>query len=406
MMSSLVTVSPCGLAAWEPVDQRAPDALGQEEHEGHEDEADDERPALGEDGEPVAQHEIGAGAHEGAEKGAGTAEQRHDHHLPRGDPVERLHRYHGEAKGVEPAGQAREEGGEDKGQVLHAVDVVAAGGGAVTVFADGLEHGAEGRIEDALERGHGQPHDDEREVVESERAFEVELPPEELDGEEREATQAVAAPRHVGQEEGDAVEELGEGQGESGEVEAAPAQTEKAGGRAAQHGEGRPGREREPDRADLELGEGEAGAVGAEAVVGGVAEGEQARVAVEQVEAEGEETEDQHLRGEGLVGHEERKHGEEDAEGDDLVAAHEGRERGQGHSARPASPTMPLGRTRRTRAITTNTMISASLGAKSVVMPTTCPMRIPATTAPSRLPMPPTTMTTKDSMTMVTPIAA
>src|SRR5262249_50721182 len=166
---------------------------------------------------------------------------------------------------------------------------------------------------------------------------------------------------------------------------------EEADGRAAQHGEDRSRGEPEPDRADLELGEGEAGAVGAQPVVGGVAEGEQARVTVEQIEAEGEEAENQHLRGERLVGHEEREHREEDAEGDHLMAVHEGGESGHRHSARPASPKRPLGRTRSTIAITTNTMISASLGAKTVVMPTTCPTRIPATTAPSRLPMPPVT---------------
>ena len=52
------------------------------------------------------------------------------------------------------------------------------------------------------------------------------------------------------------------------------------------------------------------------------------------------------------------------------------------------------------------TMISASAGAKYVVSPTTWPIRSPATTAPTRLPMPPTTITTNDSMTMVTPISA
>ncbi len=52
------------------------------------------------------------------------------------------------------------------------------------------------------------------------------------------------------------------------------------------------------------------------------------------------------------------------------------------------------------------TTISASLGAKNVVRLTTCPMSSPATTAPTRLPMPPTTTTTKDSMMIVTPISA
>ena len=50
-------------------------------------------------------------------------------------------------------------------------------------------------------------------------------------------------------------------------------------------------------------------------------------------------------------------------------------------------------------------MISESFGAKNVVRLTTSPMMMPATTAPSRLPMPPTTTTTNDSITIVMPIS-
>src|SRR4029450_11232798 len=168
--------------------------------------------------------------------------------------------------------------------------------------------------------------------------------------------------------------------------------------RAAEHGEQRPRQDTQPERADLGLGEQQARAIGAQAVVRGVAERQEAGVAVEQVEAHGEQAEDQHLRGQGLVGHEERKDREEEREGEDRGARHGA---GEGahprHSASPSSPKMPLGRTRSTTAITTNTMISASLGAKKVVRPTTWPIMIPATTAPRRLPMPPTTTTTNDS---------
>src|SRR5438132_769506 len=295
--------------------ERAPDALGQKEDEGHEDEPDSDRPALGECAQPVFQQQEGAGADEGAEERARAAEERHDHHLPRRDPVERFDGHDSQAEGVERAREAREERGKDEGQVLDPPDVIAARRRAVAVLTDRPEHG----------------------------------------------------------------------------------------------GEERPRREPQPERAQLELGKRDARAVGAKAVVGGVAEGQESRIAVEEIEAEREEAEDQHLRGKRLVGDQEREDGEEDSERPHRMAAQPSSDSGRAghpHSMSPASPKKPLGRTRRTSAITTTTMISASLGAKKVVMPTTCPIIIPATTAPSRLPIPPTTTTTNDSMTMVTPISA
>src|SRR5207249_3812477 len=181
--------------------ERAPDALGQKEDERHEDEPDGDRPALGECAQPVFQQQEGAGADEGAEERARAAEERHDHHLPRRDPVERF---------------------------------------------DGHDSQAEG-----------------------------------------------------------------EGRREDGEVEAAAPQTEETDGRAARDGEERPRREPQPERVQLELGKRDARAVGAEAVVGGVAEGQESRIAVEEIEAQREEAEDQHLRGKRLVGNQEREDGEE-----------------------------------------------------------------------------------------------
>src|SRR5205809_871183 len=148
--------------------------------------------------------------------------------------------------------------------------------------------------------------------------------------------------------ERDEVEELREGQRQHREVDAAAAQREEADEGAPQQRETDAGAERQPQRADLQLGQRDAGAVRAEAPVGGVAEGEQSRVAVEQVEAEGQQPVDQHLGGQRLVGHDERKDPEDDEEGEH---------------------------------------------------------RMPAATAPSRLPMPPTTTTTNDSITIVMPIS-
>src|SRR5205809_2350603 len=399
----------------EPREQRAPDALRQEEDEGHEDRADHERPGLGEDREAVLQDEERGGANEGAEEGSGAAEQRHDHDLPRGRPVERLDRHDVEPERVERAGEPREEGREDEGEVLHPADVVAARRGAPAVLADRLEHGPERRVEDALERRHGECDEPEGEVVEGERGVQRDRDPRQPERRHVDPPEPVVAARPIGQMEADEIQELGEGERQHREVDAAPPQAEEADRRPAEDREPEPRPEREPERAHLELGERDARAVGAEPPVGRVAEGEKPRVAVEEVEAQGEEAVDQDLRRERLVRHDEREHCEDDDEGDDRTASDPAREDRRGpvpliqcalHSIRPASPKSPLGRTRRTSAITMKTMISANFGAKSVVRLTTSPITMPATMAPTRLPIPPTTTTTNDSMTIVTPISA
>src|SRR5207244_5026510 len=334
----------------EPREQRAPDAFRKEEDEGHEDRPDHERPGLGEDREAVLEDEERRGADEGAEAGAGAAEQCHDDHLPRGRPVERLDRDDVEPEGVEGAGEPREEGGEDERQELDATRVIAARGGALAVLADRLEHGAEGRVEDALEGGDRRGDERQGEVVEGERRVERDRDAGERQRRQGDPAEAVVAAGPVGEVESDEVEELGERERQHREVDATPAQAEEADHRAARRREAEPRREPEPQRADLELRERDTGAIGAEPPVGGVAEGEQPRVAVEEVEAEGEEAVDQELRGERLVRHEVREDREDDEERDDGV----GRDpaSGSSHSMRPDSPKRPLGRTSRTSAFT------------------------------------------------------
>src|SRR6185295_18199634 len=395
------------LTAMDASCERAPDPLGEEQDERGEDRADDERPRFEHETEPLLQHQEGRGPDEGTEEGPGAAQERHHDDLARGGPVQRLDRHDRESQGVQRPRETGEAGGEDERQVLDAVDVVPTGHRATAVLADGLQHRSEGGVEDAPERHHRQPHQDVGEVVKAERALDGVLPRPQPKGELGDAAQAVVAAGHVGQVEGDEVEHLGEGEGQHREVDPAPAQAEEPDDRAAQRGQQQPRGEPEPERAHVQLRERDAAAVGAEAVVRGVAEGEQPGVAVEQVEAHGEQAEYQHLGGHGAVGHDEREDREEDPEGEHRVRRDAKRAAPEhAHSSRPASPKRPLGRTSSTTAITRNTMMSAALGMKRVVRPTTWPMSSPATTAPSRLPMPPTTMTTNDSMTMVTPISA
>src|SRR2546425_1160456 len=179
----------------EPSCERAPDALGQEQNECHEDGPDGEGPRLGPHADRVLEHEERGGADEGTEERPGAAEERHDDDLARRRPVERLDRDHGQPQGVQRPRQTAEERVEDEREVLDARDVVAARRRTVGVLADRLQHRAERRVEDALERRHREADDHEREVVEDDRAVERQSPAAEADGGHRDTAQPVVAPR-------------------------------------------------------------------------------------------------------------------------------------------------------------------------------------------------------------------
>src|SRR6266849_6277783 len=392
-----------------PRRQCAPDPTGKKQDECHEDDADHERPELDEQAEAIGQHQKGRCAYEGTEERPRASEQRHDDDLRGGGVVERLDGHDGEAERVERAGEPGERSGEDERQQLDPVDVVAARDGTIAVLADRLQHGAERRVQDALQGRDRQHNQRVGEEVEGQRVAERQGHARQRERLQRDAAQPVVAARQVGGVKGDEVEHLCEGECEHREIDTAPAQAEEPHQGASHHRRPEAEAEGDPQRRHLELGQGDAGSVRAEPLVGGVTEREEPGVAIEEVEAEGEEAEDQYLRRERLVGDEKRKDGEEQDEGGDGVRRHPGRQpakRLSHHSARPASPNSPLGLTRSTTAITTKTTISASLGAKNVVRLTISPMSRPATMAPARLPMPPTTTTTKQSMMISTPISA
>src|SRR5438876_268807 len=109
----------------EPSCERAPDALGQEENEYHEDRADRQRPRLRPHADRVFEDEVGGGTDERAEERAGAGEQRHDDDLPRRRPVQRLDRDDREAQRVQRPRETAEGRVEDERQGLHARDVVA-----------------------------------------------------------------------------------------------------------------------------------------------------------------------------------------------------------------------------------------------------------------------------------------
>ena len=214
--------------------------LGEEQDERGEDRADDQRPRLRARAQPVLQHQEGRrrptkGPKKVPAPPRSVIMTTWPEVVQYSDSIGTTVRRRASSDAREPG----EAGGEDERQVLDAVDVVAAGHGAVAVLADGLQHRAERRVEDALERRHREADQHVGEVVEGERR---------LDGSSASGPRpsvSCGMPRRpssppvtVGQVEADEVEELGEGQGQHREVDAAPAQAEEADDRAAQR---RPG---------------------------------------------------------------------------------------------------------------------------------------------------------------------
>src|SRR3989454_957204 len=100
--------------------------------------------------------------------------------------------------GSEPR-EPREEGGEDERQELDATRVIAARGGALAVLADRLEHGAEGRVEDALEGGDRRGDERQGEVVEGERRVERDRDAGERQRRQGDPAEAVVAAGPVGE---------------------------------------------------------------------------------------------------------------------------------------------------------------------------------------------------------------
>ena len=159
---------------------------------------------------------------------------------------------------------------------------------------------------------------------------------------------ALLASRHLVPLEADGPDDLGEGQGEHGEVDARQAHAEEAeheGEEPGDHARGGKGEE----EGHPELLHEDAGGVGPDAEVGGVAEGNEPGVPNEEVKAGGEQCPDDDIVGEERVEaraqrrHEERGDQHEKTPGDSGEQVHGGYLRGR--------PSRPQGRRTRTVAM-------------------------------------------------------
>src|SRR6266498_2249762 len=300
--------------------ERPRDAPGEDEEEHHEDGAENERPVLGVGDDLLVEPDQHDRAEGGAEERAHAAQEGHDQDLGGFGPVGEV----GEDTAVEDAEEAtrqpREAAREHEGRQLVAAHVDPDELGALRVLPDGGEHAAERRADDAAEQHKAGGHEDEGHEVEvlggavaaeegQKRRHAVD-PAEVGVGDLR---HALLAPRDLVPLEAYRPDDLGEGEGQHGEVDPRQPHAKKAEDEGEQPGDDSRGGEGEEKRYTDLLHE-DARGVGADAEVRRVPEGDEAGVADEEVEAGGEERPDDEVVGEkGVVArsrgrHEQRGH--------------------------------------------------------------------------------------------------
>src|SRR6266436_890572 len=300
--------------------ERPGDAPGEDEEQHHQDGAEDERPVLGVGDDLLVEPDQHGRPEGGAEERAHAPEERHDQDLGGLGPVGEIGEDTAIEDAEEPAGQPREGAREHEGGQLVAAHVDPDELGSLRVLPDGGEHAAEGGAHDAAEEDKTRGHEDE--------GHEVEVLSSAVAAEERQKGRhavdpaevrvgdlrhALLAPRDLVPLEAYRPDDLGESEGQHGEVDTRQPHAKKAEDEGEQAGDDARGGEGEEKRyADL-LHE-DARGVGADAEVRRVPEGDEAGVTDEKVEAGGEERPDDDVVGEkGVVArsrgrHEQRGH--------------------------------------------------------------------------------------------------
>jgi hypothetical protein len=342
------------------------DPVGGEHDEGDEDHAEVDEPVLGPRRERVAHEDEDRRAHGGADEAPHAAHERHRDDLAGHRDVERLRVGEVEQERVEGAGEPAEGARDDERGELVALDVVADEARPRLVLADRLEDPPEGRVDDAPEEGDGADGEDGGRVVVD--AFVAEVEAEGARGERKalDPAEAVFAPRHRRRPVDDVEEHLCERERQEREVDAPLAHQKKSDPRPGERGAEDAGDQRDPHALDqVELGESRG--VPAEAEKGRVAEGDEPRVAHQEVVGDGEKAEDHDLGGERHSrldrAHEERQHQEPHGEPRQRVAQDPRGAAGHSNFSQ-RSPMRPRGRSRRMTAMRMYMDASAARGWK------------------------------------------
>src|SRR2546422_11380137 len=247
---------------------------------------------------------------------------------------------------------------------------------------DSHQRAPEGRPHDHREGEDGDDEERQHEVIEGPA---VRQRPRQRQSRARHAGEAVVAPGERAPPEGDAPQDLTEGEGDHEEVTPASQEREETEERAHAGRHGEPRGKVEPEVVGDPQRE-QADRVGGDTEVGGVTEGGEPGVAEEQVEAHREDAEDEHLH-----------------EQTELIRGEDGGQRDEDRERRCPSnrdarlhrtPNRPVGRMARMIAIGANTGKRASSGKSALPKLSRSPTSNPPTKAPLRLPRPPMMTTT------------
>src|SRR5215471_11666437 len=292
-------------------------APGKREQQHDQDAAEDQRPVLGVGHDLLVEPDQDERADRGAGERAHAAEQRHDQHLGRLGPVREVREHAAVEDAEERPGDPGEGARDDERRQLVAPHVHADELRTLRVLADRGEHAPERRAHDAPEEPEADGDHEHREEVEvvgrAVAADQRQRPDPAVDRAEigvGDLRHALLAARHLVPLEADGPDDLREGERQHREVDAGQAHAEEA-----EHQRGEPGHDggrgqRDHERRAHLLHE-DAGGVGADAEVRGVAEGDEARVSHEEVEAGREECPDHHVvREERVEARAERRYGE------------------------------------------------------------------------------------------------
>jgi hypothetical protein len=194
------------------------------EDERHEHQAEPEHPRVGVAGQELPEQDVEQRAQRRAEEAAGAADDRHRDDLAGEAHVHGVGRNDRLEKGEQASGGSGQGGGNDEGDQLVTADRIAGEHRTLLVFADGDQHAAEGRANDAQQYPRGGEHGQCGQRVERELVVEIDA----SERGARDAAQAGFAAGEVGPAVGDEERERREGERQQRKIDAAPAQHEEA----------------------------------------------------------------------------------------------------------------------------------------------------------------------------------
>src|ERR1700722_3668558 len=396
-----LTMSPFSRCRLSPDD--AQNAAREEQHDEHEEQADERHPVLRLARNVVLQHQKDRRADQRPPEAAHAAQHRHDDEIAGLVPAQRAGIDEVVHQREQRAGDADEETGDDPRHPDVLVDRNAEKARTALVLADRQQRAAERRAQQERHGGCRNREGRQHEIIERLVAVEdIESGKAEIKRLAMPGADAVVAAGEREPLKGDEKKHLPESNGAHGEIDAAQPHDHRAddgGSDGAEHDAG----EHADRRRGYQIFDGQGGAVGTQPEIGGVAERQHAGIAKQEIERHGGERVDHHAGAELDIaaGQRQPERRRQEHRPDQNVAGALVEFR---HQKRPSSPSRPRGRTIKTAAIMTYMTASLAAGRNTVVTPETTPIRMPPTSVPGNEPRPPTMMAMKLGMIRLSPI--